>query len=242
MNKLIETIDLTKVYGEKETSVTALNSITTAFNENQFTAIMGPSGSGKSTLLHCLAGLDKVTSGSILINGIDLASLNDKELTKMRRDSFGFVFQAFNLIPTLTAEENITLPSSIAGRKPEDEWVKQVIDAMDIGDRLGHRPNELSGGQQQRVAAARAMASKPEVIFADEPSGNLDSKSSKELLVFMKSIVDDLNQTIVMVTHDPYAASYAQRVIMLKDGEIANDLDNPTQEEIVSQVTSLTEI
>ena len=242
MNKLIETIDLTKVYGEKETSVTALNSITTAFNENQFTAIMGPSGSGKSTLLHCLAGLDKVTSGSILINGIDLASLNDKELTKMRRDSFGFVFQAFNLIPTLTAEENITLPSSIAGRKPEDEWVEQVINAMDIGDRLGHRPNELSGGQQQRVAAARAMASKPEVIFADEPSGNLDSTASKELLVFMKSIVEDLNQTIVMVTHDPYAASYAQRVIMLKDGEIANDLDNPTQEEIVSQVTSLTEI
>ena len=242
MNKLIETIDLTKVYGEKETSVTALNSITTAFNENQFTAIMGPSGSGKSTLLHCLAGLDKVTSGSILINGIDLASLNDKELTKMRRDSFGFVFQAFNLIPTLTAEENITLPSSIAGRKPEDEWVEQVINAMDIGDRLGHRPNELSGGQQQRVAAARAMASKPEVIFADEPSGNLDSKASKELLVFMKSIVEDLNQTIVMVTHDPYAASYAQRVIMLKDGEIANDLDNPSQEDIVSQVTSLTEI
>ena len=242
MNKLIETIDLTKVYGEKETSVIALNSITTAFNENQFTAIMGPSGSGKSTLLHCLAGLDKVTSGSILINGIDLASLNDKELTKMRRDSFGFVFQAFNLIPTLTAEENITLPSSIAGRKPEDEWVEQVINAMDIGDRLGHRPNELSGGQQQRVAAARAMASKPEVIFADEPSGNLDSKASKELLVFMKSIVEDLNQTIVMVTHDPYAASYAQRVIMLKDGEIANDLDHPSQEEIVSQVTSLTEI
>ena len=242
MNKLIETIDLTKVYGEKETSVTALNSITTAFNENQFTAIMGPSGSGKSTLLHCLAGLDKVTSGSILINGIDLASLNDKELTKMRRDSFGFVFQAFNLIHTLTAEENITLPSSIAGRKPEDKWVEQVIEAMDIGDRLGHRPNELSGGHQQRVAAARAMASNPEVIFADEPSGNLDSKASKELLVFMKSIVEDLNQTIVMVTHDPYAASYAQRVIMLKDGEIANDLDNPSQEEIVSQVTSLTEI
>ena len=242
MNKLIETIDLTKVYGEKETSVTALNSINTSFNENQFTAIMGPSGSGKSTLLHCLAGLDKVTGGSILINGVDLASLNDKELTKMRRDSFGFVFQAFNLIPTLTAEENITLPSSIAGKKPEEEWVKQVIEAMDIGDRLGHRPNELSGGQQQSVAAARAMASKPEVIFADEPSGNLDSKSSKELLVFMKSIVDDLNQTIVMVTHDPYAASFAERVIMLKDGEIANDLDNPTQEEIVSQVTSLTEI
>ena len=199
-----------EIFGEKETYVTALKSIITAFNVTQFTAIMGPSGSGKSTLLHCLAGLDKVTGGSILINGVDLASLNDKELTKMRRDSFGFVFQAFNLIPTLTAEENITLPSSIAGKKPEEEWVKQVIEAMDIGDRLGHRPNELSGGQQQRVAAARAMASKPEVRFADEPSGNLDSKSSKALLVFMKSIVDDLNQTIVMVTHDPYAASFAE--------------------------------
>ena len=242
MGKLIETIDLTKVYGEKETAVTALNSINTTFNQNQFTAIMGPSGSGKSTLLHCLAGLDKVSSGSILIKGVDLASLNDKQLTKMRRDSFGFIFQAFNLIPTLTAEENITLPSSVAGKKPEQDWVEKIINTMDIGDRLTHRPNELSGGQQQRVAAARAMASKPEVIFADEPSGNLDSKSSKELLVFMKSIVSELNQTIVMVTHDPYAASFAERVIMLKDGEIANDLDNPTQEEIVSQVTSLTDI
>ena len=242
MSKLIETVDLTKVYGEKETAVTALNSINTTFNQNQFTAIMGPSGSGKSTLLHCLAGLDKVSSGSILIKGVDLASLNDKQLTKMRRDSFGFIFQAFNLIPTLTAEENITLPSSVAGKKPEQDWVEKIINTMDIGDRLTHRPNELSGGQQQRVAAARAMASKPEVIFADEPSGNLDSKSSKELLVFMKSIVSELNQTIVMVTHDPYAASFAERVIMLKDGEIANDLDNPTQEEIVSQVTSLTDI
>ena len=242
MSKLIETIDLTKVYGEKETAVTALNSINTTFNQNQFTAIMGPSGSGKSTLLHCLAGLDKVSSGSILIKGVDLASLNDKQLTKMRRDSFGFIFQAFNLIPTLTAGENITLPSSVAGKKPEQDWVEKIINTMDIGDRLTHRPNELSGGQQQRVAAARAMASKPEVIFADEPSGNLDSKSSKELLVFMKSIVSELNQTIVMVTHDPYAASFAERVIMLKDGEIANDLDNPTQEEIVSQVTSLTDI
>ena len=242
MDKLIETIDLTKVYGEKETAVTALNSINTTFNQNQFTAIMGPSGSGKSTLLHCLAGLDKVSSGSILIKGVDLASLNDKQLTKMRRDSFGFIFQAFNLIPTLTAEENITLPSSVAGKKPEQDWVEKIINTMDIGDRLTHRPNELSGGQQQRVAAARAMASKPEVIFADEPSGNLDSKSSKELLVFMKSIVSELNQTIVMVTHDTYAASFAERVIMLKDGEIANDLDNPTQEEIVSQVTSLTDI
>ena len=242
MDKLIETIDLTKIYGEKETAVTALNSINTTFNQNQFTAIMGPSGSGKSTLLHCLAGLDKASSGSILIKGVDLASLNDKELTKMRRDSFGFIFQAFNLIPTLTAEENITLPSSVAGRKPDQSWVEEIINTMDIGDRLTHRPNELSGGQQQRVAAARAMASKPEVIFADEPSGNLDSKSSKELLIFMKSIVEELNQTIVMVTHDPYAASYAERVIMLKDGEIANDLDKPSQEEIVSEVTALTDI
>ena len=242
MDKLIETIDLTKIYGEKETAVTALNSINTTFNQNQFTAIMGPSGSGKSTLLHCLAGLDKASSGSILIKGVDLASLNDKQLTKMRRDSFGFIFQAFNLIPTLTAEENITLPSSVAGKKPDQSWVEEIIKTMDIGDRLTHRPNELSGGQQQRVAAARAMASKPEVIFADEPSGNLDSKSSKELLIFMKSIVEELNQTIVMVTHDPYAASYAERVIMLKDGEIANDLDKPSQEEIVSEVTALTDI
>ncbi len=242
MDKLIETIDLTKIYGEKETAVTALNSINTTFNQNQFTAIMGPSGSGKSTLLHCLAGLDKASSGSILIKGVDLASLNDKQLTKMRRDSFGFIFQAFNLIPTLTAEENITLPSSVAGRKPDESWVEEIINTMDIGDRLTHRPNELSGGQQQRVAAARAMASKPEVIFADEPSGNLDSKSSKELLIFMKSIVEELNQTIVMVTHDPYAASFAERVIMLKDGEIANDLEKPSQEEIVSEVTALTDI
>ena len=242
MDKLIETIDLTKIYGEKETAVTALNSINTTFNQNQFTAIMGPSGSGKSTLLHCLAGLDKASSGSLLIKGVDLASLNDKQLTKMRRDSFGFIFQAFNLIPTLTAEENITLPSSVAGRKPDQSWVEEIINTMDIGDRLTHRPNELSGGQQQRVAAARAMASKPEVIFADEPSGNLDSKSSKELLIFMKSIVEELNQTIVMVTHDPYAASFAERVIMLKDGEIANDLEKPSQEEIVSEVTALTDI
>ena len=242
MDKLIETIDLTKIYGEKETAVTALNSINTTFNQNQFTAIMGPSGSGKSTLLHCLAGLDKASSGSILIKGVDLASLNDKQLTKMRRDSFGFIFQAFNLIPTLTAEENITLPSSVAGRKPDQSWVEEIINTMDIGDRLTHRPNELSGGQQQRVAAARAMASKQEVIFADEPSGNLDSKSSKELLIFMKSIVEELNQTIVMVTHDPYAASFAERVIMLKDGEIANDLEKPSQEEIVLEVTALTDI
>ena len=182
MENIIQAKKLTKVYGEKETSVTALDNIDVQFNENEFTAIMGPSGSGKSTLLHCLAGLDRPTSGQILLKDQDISTLNDKQLTKIRRDSFGFVFQAFNLIPTLTAQENITLPASIAGRKPDMDWIKQVVETVDISDRLTHRPNELSGGQQQRVAAARAMATKPEVIFADEPSGNLDSKSSKELL------------------------------------------------------------
>jgi putative ABC transport system ATP-binding protein len=233
MDKIIHSIDLTKIYGEKETSVTALDKINVEFKENEFTAIMGPSGSGKSTLLHCLAGLDRPTSGQIFLKEDDISTLNDKQLTKIRRDSFGFVFQAFNLIPTLTAEENITLPASIAGRKPDMDWVKQVVETVDIGDRLTHRPNELSGGQQQRVAAARAMATKPEVIFADEPSG---------ILSFMKSVVEELNQTIIMVTHDPYAASYANRVIMLKDGRIASDLDQPTQEEIVAEVTALTNI
>jgi len=242
MEKIISSVNLTKIYGEKEASVTALDNITIDFKENQFTAIMGPSGSGKSTLLHCLAGLDRPSSGEIFLRDQDISTLNDKQLTKIRRDSFGFVFQAFNLIPTLTAEENITLPASIAGRKPDMDWVKTVVETVDIGDRLTHRPNELSGGQQQRVAAARAMATKPEVIFADEPSGNLDSKSSKELLAFMKSVVDELNQTIIMVTHDPFAASFAQRVVMLKDGKVASDLNGPTQEEIVSEVTALTNI
>jgi putative ABC transport system ATP-binding protein len=209
MNKIIHSIDLTKIYGEKETSVTALDKINVEFKENEFTAIMGPSGSGKSTLLHCLAGLDRPTSGQIFLKEDDISTLNDKQLTKIRRDSFGFVFQAFNLIPTLTAEENITLPASIAGRKPDMDWVKQVVETVDIGD---------------------------------EPSGNLDSKSSKELLSFMKSVVEELNQTIIMVTHDPYAASYANRVIMLKDGRIASDLEQPTQEEIVAEVTALTNI
>ena len=242
MNAIIKANNLTKTYGEKETSVTALDNVNVDFNEREFTAIMGPSGSGKSTLLHCLAGLDRPSSGQIFLKDSDISTLNDKQLTKIRRDSFGFVFQAFNLIPTLTAEENITLPASIAGRKPDMDWVKQVVKTVDIDDRLTHRPNELSGGQQQRVAAARAMATKPEVIFADEPSGNLDSKSSKELLVFMKSFVEELNQTIIMVTHDPYAASFANRVVMLKDGRIASDLQDPTQEEIISEVTTLNEI
>ncbi len=242
MNVIIKANELTKTYGEKETSVTALDNINIDFNEMQFTAIMGPSGSGKSTLLHCLAGLDRPSTGQIYLKDSDISKLNDKQLTKIRRDSFGFVFQAFNLIPTLTAEENITLPASIAGKKPDMKWVKKVVDTVDIADRLTHRPNELSGGQQQRVAAARAMATKPEVIFADEPSGNLDSKSSKELLVFMKSVVEELNQTIIMVTHDPYAASFANRVVMLKDGKVASDLEEPTQEEIISEVTALSDI
>ena len=213
MENIIQATKLTKIYGEKETSVTALDNVDVQFNENEFTAIMGPSGSGKSTLLHCLAGLDRPTSGQIFLKDQDISTLNDKQLTKIRRDSFGFVFQAFNLIPTLTAEENITLPASISGKKPDMDWIKQVVETVDIGDRLTHRP-----------------------------SGNLHSKSSKELLTFMKSVVEELNQTIIMVTHDPYAASYASRVIMLKDGSIASDLNEPTQEEIVAEVTSLTNI
>ena len=239
---IIQTTNLKRFFQVGSEKVEALKGINLSVEEGEFLSIMGPSGSGKSTLLHCLAGLDRPTSGQIFLKEEDISTLNDKQLTKIRRDSFGFVYQAFNLIPTLTAEENITLPASIAGRKPDMDWVKQVVETVDIGDRLSHRPNELSGGQQQRVAAARAMATKPEVIFADEPSGNLDSKSSKELLSFMKSVVEELNQTIIMVTHDPYAASYANRVIMLKDGRIASDLDQPTQEEIVAEVTALTNI
>ena len=208
MEKIIEAKNLTKVYGEDGTSVTALNNVNLDFYENKFTAIMGQSGSGKSTLLHCLAGLDKVTSGSIFVKGVDLGSLNDKELTKIRRDSFGFVFQAFNLIPTLTAEENITLPSSIAGRKPDEEWINQIVNTVDIGDRLNHRPNELSGGQQQRVAAARAMATKPEVIFADEPSGNLDYKSSKEFFKLLFNLRTK-NRIIIYATHNRYFSNLA---------------------------------
>ena len=240
MNLAFSVRSLSKVYQMGTEEVRALDGIDLDVPEGDYLAIMGPSGSGKSTLLHCLAGLDRPTSGKIFLKGNDIANLNDKELTKIRRDSFGFIFQAFNLIPTLTAQENITLPASIAGREPDMEWVKEVVETEDIADRLTHRPNELSGGQQQRVAAARAMATKPEVIFADEPSGNLDSKSSRELLTFMKSVVENLNQTIVMVTHDPYAASFAGRVVMLKDGKIASDLEKPTQEQIVAEVTALT--
>ena len=239
MKSIVKTKLLEKIYGENETEVIALDKVDIEFLEGQFTAIMGPSGSGKSTLLHCLAGLDGPTSGSIYINNIDLSKLNDKQLTKLRRDSFGFVFQAFNLMPTLTAAENISLPSSIAGNSPEEEWLEKIIQTLDLRDRLNHRPNELSGGQQQRVAAARALASKPEVIFADEPTGNLDSTSSEELLTFLKTIVYELKQTIIMVTHDPVAASYADRVIFLRDGSIFNDLSKPSKEDIIKTVSDI---
>ena len=221
MDKLIETIDLTKIYGEKETAVTALNSINTTFNQNQFTAIMGPSGSGKSTLLHCLAGLDKASSGSILIKGVDLASLNDKQLTKMRRDSFGFIFQAFNLIPTLTAEENITLPSSVAGRKPDQSWVEEIINTMDIGDRLTHRPNELSGGQQQRVAIARALAMRPKVMLLDEITSALDPEVVGEVLNVIRSLNKEHSLTMIMVTHQMgFAREISDRVCFFNEGKI----------------------
>ena len=239
MESIVRTKQLVKIYGENETEVVALNKIDIEFIKGQFTAIMGPSGSGKSTLLHCLAGLDSPTSGSIYINNTDLSQLNDKQLTKLRRDSFGFVFQAFNLIPTLTAAENISLPSSIAGKRPEEEWLGKIIETLDLGGRLNHRPNELSGGQQQRVAVGRALASKPEVIFADEPTGNLDSISSEELLTFLKMIVRELNQTIIMVTHNPVAASYADRVIFLRDGSIFNDLNEPSKEQIIETVSDI---
>ncbi|MBX3285789.1 MAG: ABC transporter ATP-binding protein [Acidimicrobiales bacterium] len=226
-------VDATKVYGEGETQVVALAGVTVDFTRGQFTAIMGPSGSGKSTLMHCLAGLDELTSGSVWIEGTNLTELREKDLTKLRRDRVGFVFQAFNLIPTLTAEENIVLPLSLAGNDPDRSWFDQVVSTVGLGNRLQHRPSELSGGQQQRVAVARALASKPAIIFADEPTGNLDSHSSTEILEFMRRAVDDYHQTIVMVTHDPRAASYADRVLVLADGQIVNELIDPSADDVV---------
>lgn len=232
-------IGVTKVFGFGETAVTALNNVDVSFEAGQFTAIMGPSGSGKSTLLHCLAGLDQVTQGEVFIGDVDLTKLTDKHLTQLRRDKIGFVFQAFNLIPTLNARENITLPMDIAGRKPEGDWLSHVIEILSLGDRLSHKPSELSGGQQQRVAAARALASRPEIIFADEPSGNLDSKSGTQLLQFMKQAVQDYGQTIVMVTHDPLAAAHSDRVVFLEDGRIAGDMIDPTADRILDRIKTL---
>lgn len=223
----------TKTYGEGDTTVTALHDLTIGLASGQFTAIMGPSGSGKSTLMHCLAGLDTLTSGRVLIGDTDLATLSDRERTVLRRDRLGFVFQAFNLLPTLTAEENITLPADLAGHDPDQAWLDTVVGKLNLGDRLRHRPSELSGGQQQRVAVGRALISRPDVVFADEPTGALDSKAGHELLAFLRSVVDDLGQTVVMVTHDPGAAAYADRVVFLVDGAIVEELAAPTRDRIL---------
>lgn len=230
---------VTKIYGEGETRVTALDHVDVSFERGCFTAIMGPSGSGKSTLMHCVAGLDTISSGRIWIGDVELGSLNDRQLTRLRRDAVGFVFQAFNLVPTLTAGENITLPMDLAGRSADRDWVDTVIATVGLGDRLSHRPSELSGGQQQRVAVARALASRPEIIFADEPTGNLDSRSGTEVLTFMRRAVDEFGQTIVMVTHDPKAASYADRIVFLADGRIVDEMVSPTVDSIIDRMKRL---
>jgi putative ABC transport system ATP-binding protein len=230
------TVDAVKTYGKGTTEVRALDGITVAFGAGRFTAIMGPSGSGKSTLLHCVAGLDSLTSGSAFIGDKDLSRLDDHGLTVLRRDHIGFVFQAYNLVPTLTAEANITLPLRLAGRKAEPGWVQQVVTTLGIADRLTHRPDELSGGQQQRVAVARALASRPEIIFADEPTGNLDSKAGAEVLHFLRRAVDDLGQTIVMVTHDPNAASWADRIVFLADGKVVDEMQEPTADRVLERM------
>ena len=228
-----------KIYGTGDAAVHALAGLTVEFERGHFTAIMGPSGSGKSTLLHCVAGLDELTSGSVYIGDTELGSLNDRDLTLLRREKVGFIFQAFNLIPTLSAAENITLPLDIAGEDPDPAWYQQVVEAVGLADRLSHRPTELSGGQQQRVAAARALVSRPEIIFADEPSGNLDSTAAGELLGFMEQAVKDLGQTIVMVTHDPVAASYADQIVFLADGKMVGELHDPTQDTVLDMMKQL---
>jgi putative ABC transport system ATP-binding protein len=232
-------VDAVKVYGVGDAQVRALDGIDVEFARGDFTAIMGPSGSGKSTLMHCLAGLDRVTSGEVWLGDVNLAALDEKATTKVRRDNVGFIFQAFNLVPTLTAAENITLPLDIAGRKVDREWMATIVETVGIGDRLTHKPSELSGGQQQRVAAARALVSRPQVVFADEPTGALDSTSGAELLGFMRRAVDEFGQTLVMVTHDPIAASYASRVVFLADGRIVSELESPTSEEVLDHIKSL---
>ena len=229
-------LGLTKVFGQGDTRVVALDSIDVDFARGRFTAIMGPSGSGKSTLMHCMAGLDSVTAGSAFIGDTDLSTLDDKRLTALRRDSVGFVFQAFNLLPTLTALENITLPMDIAGRKPDREWLDLVVDTVGLRPRLAHRPSELSGGQQQRVACARALAGRPAIVFADEPTGNLDSRSGADVLGFLRRSVHEMGQTIVMVTHDPTAAGYADRVLFLADGRIVDEMLEPTADRVLERM------
>jgi putative ABC transport system ATP-binding protein len=232
-------VDVAKVYGNGPTAVRALDGVSVDLPVRRFTAVMGPSGSGKSTLLHCLAGLDTPTSGQVFIGDTDLSKLADKQLTRLRRDRVGFVFQAFNLVPTLTAEENIELPVRLAGRAPDRTWVDTVIAAVGLGDRLHHRPGELSGGQQQRVAGARALASRPDIIFADEPTGNLDSRSGEEMLAFLRRSVDEFGQTVVMVTHDPNAAAHADEVLFLADGQIVETMHAPTAERVLDRMKTL---
>ena len=232
-------VGLTKTYGEGDATVRALDDVSVEFERARFSAIMGPSGSGKSTLLHCMAGLDKPTSGQVLIGDVDLTTLSEKDLTLLRRKSVGFVFQAYNLVPTLTASENITLPLDIAGKEPDKAWFDEVVDTVGIRDRLSHRPSELSGGQQQRVAGARALVSRPEIVFADEPTGNLDSKASQEILTFLRSAVKDHGQTIVMVTHDASAASVAARLGFLGAGRVVDEMLEPTTERVLDRLKSL---
>jgi len=233
------TVELTKTYGTGDTTVTALDAVTVDLYAGEFTAVMGPSGSGKSTLMHCCAALDTPTSGRVFVGQTELNGLKDKELTRLRRDQIGFVFQSFNLVPTLNAEENITLPLSIAGRKPDPEWYASVIDAVDLRDRLHHRPNQLSGGQQQRVAVARALVSRPAIVFADEPTGNLDSRSGAEVLALLRRSVDELGQTVVMVTHDPVAAAFTDRVLFLADGKLVDELRHPDREVVLERMTRM---
>ncbi|MFB9837054.1 ABC transporter ATP-binding protein [Actinoallomurus acaciae] len=231
--------DVTKVYGSGDAAVHALRGVRVAFARGAFTAIMGPSGSGKSTLMHCLAGLDTVDHGSVTLGDVEITGLSDRQLTRLRRDRIGFVFQSFNLVPTLTAEQNMLLPLELAGRKPDRAWMDHIVATVGLRDRLSHRPSELSGGQQQRVACARALLHRPEVIFADEPTGNLDSRSGTEVLGFLRSSVREMGQTIVMVTHDPVAASFADRVVFLRDGMIRSELARPTPDTVLDALKRL---
>jgi putative ABC transport system ATP-binding protein len=235
-------VDAVKVYGKGEAQVRALDGVSVEFATSRFTTIMGPSGSGKSTLMHALAGLDSLTSGSVFVGDVELSRLSEKKLTRLRRDDIGFVFQSFNLIPTLTAAENIALPARLARRRIDREWFDTVVDTVGLRARLGHHPSELSGGQQQRVAVARALASKPRIVFADEPTGNLDSRTGAEILSFMRQAVRELGQTIVMVTHDPVAASYADRAVFLADGRIVDAIDEPTADSVFDRMRTLGDV
>ncbi|MGZ4486799.1 MAG: ABC transporter ATP-binding protein [Nocardioides sp.] len=230
---------LTKTYGSGQAMVTALDDVSLDLEEGEFTAVMGPSGSGKSTLMHCCAALDTADSGSVLLGEQDLTTLKDKALTRLRRDEIGFVFQSFNLVPTLTAEENILLPLAIAGRKVDREWYAEVVATVGLGDRLGHKPQELSGGQQQRVAVARALVSRPRIVFADEPTGNLDSRSGAEVLELLRTSATDHGQTVVMVTHDPVAAAYTDRVVFLADGRVVGELRDPSRDQVLEVMATM---